>query len=112
MGFILTLCLKRNSVGFGRLINPVIHLHFCHRAPGLSISASVVAPTSMSLALISMFEPFVEDNHLILYFSLEKLTYNDETYTAIYRFKKKHNGNEIIKSLGSMTFRVHIHQSL
>ena len=64
MGFILTLCLIRSSVGFGRLINPVIHLHFCYRAPGLSISASVVAPTSMSPASISMSVQFVEDNHL------------------------------------------------
>lgn len=66
----------------------------------------------MLAALISMFEQFVKDNHLILYFSLEKLTYYDETNTSIYSFKKKHSGNEIIKSLGNMTFRVHIHQSL
>ena len=80
----------------------------------------MVAPTSMSPASISMSVQFVEDNHLNIWlfesfdslFLSEKLTYNDETNTVIYRFKKKHNGNEIIKSFGNMTFRVHMHQSL
>ena len=57
MGCLLTLNLIKRNDGSGLQTCPA------PLAPGLSVSATVIASTSISPA-IPLFEQFVEDNHL------------------------------------------------